>query len=147
MTRATVITDASYCQKTGSAGWAAWVRVDDRLEAIRRAGPIKQRPKTSTFAEVYAALNGLWLAIHHGATEVLLQTDCMTVIHLNSGQCKSPELVDLWNRSLARADMQAKVQTKHVKGHNLHRRKDARTWVNDWCDKQARVYMEKGRKQ
>lgn len=144
MSRATVITDASYCQQTGSAGWAAWVRIDGHFAAIKMSGQPKHPPVNSTFAEIYAALNGIWLAYHHGARDILIQSDCMTVIHLVAGRCKNQDMVKLWRDGMSLMPS-ANVAARHVKGHNYNKVKDARTYVNDWCDRQAYFQMEKGR--
>lgn len=142
---ATAITDASFCHQTRSAGWAAWIRIDGHHAAIKAAGQTKVKPLNSTFAEIYAALNGIWLAHHHGAEAVLIQTDCMTVVHLVNSRCKNVDMVRLW--ASGRALIPVAVKARHVKGHNLHKVKDARTFVNDWCDKQAYFHMEQGRDQ
>lgn len=142
MTRATVITDASFCATTGAGGWAAWVRLDTIKGPVKQSGCFHERQTSSTFAEVYAALNGIWIARALGATEILLQSDCMTVKHLRDGRCKSPGLVKAWTEALGREDMAGiKVSVRHVKGHNYHRTKDARTFVNDWCDRKAKEHM------
>lgn len=141
--KATVITDASFCHQTRAAGWAAWVSIDGHFAAIKMAGATKVKPLNSTFAEIYAALNGIWLAHQHGADTVLIQSDCMTVIHLVAGRCKNTEMVRLWTEAMALIPV--KLTARHVKGHNYGRVKDARTFVNDWCDKQAYFHMEKGR--
>lgn len=144
MLRATVLTDASYCDKTDSGGFAAWVRVDGIPDAMRYSGPLKSPVKSSTFAEVRAALIGIWYAARAGATHVLIQSDCMTIVHLTHGRCKNPDLVKLWLDAFARDDMRVMIVAKHVKGHgNI---KDARTWVNAWCDDAAKSHMYKERR-
>lgn len=140
--RATVITDASFCPNTKSGGWAAWVKGDGGI-VVKRSGALRLC-ENSTHAEVAAAANGCWLAAASGARELLLQSDCMAVIHILRGACKAPLLLETWRLLMAMPVMQGVVVTgRHVKGHG--RVKDARTWVNDWCDREARIYMEKGR--
>lgn len=145
MTRATVLTDASHCPHYDVGGFGAYIRVDGIKDAIRQSGPLVGPIGSSTFAEVRAALNGIWYAYQHGATHILLQTDCMTLIHLNNGQCKSARLVEMWQTAFDRPDMPelANISTRHVKGHGVI--KDARTWVNAWCDEVAKQHMKKER--
>lgn len=144
--RATVLTDASYDQRWKVGGWAAWVRSDGDQRPLTMSGVLKGPPiENSTYAEVMAALNGIWLARNHAhATHLLVQSDCMAVIHLIQGQMKSPGLLQLWATGLGRDDM-AGVQlvARHVKGHGQV--KDARTYVNAWCDEYARLHMQKAR--
>ena len=137
--RSTVITDASHCPKTGAAGFGAYIRIDGHPAPFQYSGPLKPPTHSSTFAEVRAALIGIWYAAKLGATDVLIQSDCMTIIHLANGRCKSAGLVALWREAMLRPDMQVRLEARHVKGHIAI--KDARSWVNDWCDKQAKKHM------
>ena len=145
MTRATVITDASHCPHYDVGGFGAYIRVDGRKDAIKETGPLQGPIGSSTYAEIRAALIGIWFAARAGATHVLLQTDCMTLIHLKHGHCKNPALVKLWRDAFLRDDMPDlnNVSTRHVKGHGII--KDARTWVNAWCDDAAKSHMKQER--
>lgn len=140
--KATVITDASYCQDSLAGGWAAWVKLDGG-GSVKRGGILPQ-PASSTEAEVMAAANGCYLAAREGATHILLQSDCMAVIHLVHGQTRSESLLRIWRSFLAYEAMQGvQITARHVKGHGrIH---DARTWVNDWCDRHAYQYMDQAR--
>ncbi len=60
-TWATVIADASYCPKTGAAGWAVWVRTDNH-PVVKKSGTFKVRPMKPSQAELWAAYNGLHIA-------------------------------------------------------------------------------------
>lgn len=137
--RATVITDASFCHETRASGWAAWIKLDGG-EAIKTGGRLTS-PINSTMAEVMAAGNGAWLAAKAGATHILLQSDCMAVIHCVKGQAQPGILKTLW-QELQEMPVMAGVfvDARHVKGHGrIH---DARTWVNDWCDRVAYQHMD-----
>lgn len=138
--RATVITDASF--RGGYGGWAGWLRIDGHPLPIKESGQLRSC-ENSTVAEVMAAANGVWLAAYYGATHILLQSDCMAVIHLTQRLTKSERLLGIWRELMDRPHMVGvHVTGRHVKGHGQI--KDARTWVNDWCDKNARRHMEKG---
>ena len=144
MTRATIITDASYCPKTGAAGWAAWVRIDGRADAVKRYAEFKQPVGCSRDAEMLAAVNGLWLAAQHGVTEALLQTDCLAVVHMLNGETKQKRLRNAFTRALAKAGvLQMRVSGRHVRGHTTVA--DARSYVNRWCDKHAKTAMVRQR--
>lgn len=144
--RATVITDASFDPETGAAGWAAWIRHNnDGGVPVTQSGKIRGRCQNSTEAEIKAAINGVFIAARCGATHVLLQSDCMSVIHLAKGTAKSPWMLDLWNEAMYSAPFAGLViRGKHVKGHGPIN--SARAYVNDWCDKYSRQHMRRGRK-
>lgn len=146
---ATVITDASYYRhpkkRRHCGGWAAYVRIDGVPAAVKGYGSIKPLDNlTSTLCEMYAAINGVWLAKRHGASQVLLRTDCQAVINAVSGVNLKVDLRDAWRRGLAEADIEdVTLLTRHVKGHS-----DLNTpasWANDWCDKHSRIGMRAAR--
>lgn len=143
--RATVITDASYDWNHRVGGWAAWIRYDGDRGPLCRSGVIKGRPPNSTHAEVMAALNGIWLATtFSGASSILLQTDCMAVLHLVDKTTRAPDLLKLWNEAFTLPALNGlTITARHVKGHG--RVHDARTYVNDWCDKYAKQHMREAR--
>jgi len=143
--RATVITDASFCPETKVAGWAGWIRIDGHPVPIKRMGKIKGPVNDATEAEVYAALNGIWVAVMSGATQVLIQSDCMSVINLVQRKALSVRLIKIWDEALARPEFATVgITAAHVKGHGLI--KDARTFVNAWCDTNARAAIGKGKR-
>lgn len=150
MIRATVLCDASFdkprSRRYGFGGWAAWIAIDGQAERVKGFGPIKADDLTnSTEAEVYAALNGIWLARRHGATHVLVRSDCTTVAELIEGKVRSPRLLSIWRRALARPDMQGVIlEARHVKGHGEITCRA--TFVNDWCDRHAKAAMRKQRR-
>lgn len=134
--KATVITDASFCPRTKAAGWAAWVRVDGRREPIKRYGAFKQPVLTSRDAEMLAAINGVFIAAKEGATRVLVQTDCLAVVHMFEGVTVQKSIKDAFTRAQAQAGIFGlRVSAKHVKGHTAD--PASRSWVNRWCDEQA----------
>jgi ribonuclease HI len=133
---ATVITDASYCHKTNRGGWAAWIRIDGRSEPIKKYGSFKRNLPNSTDAEKKAALNGMVIAKAYGADAILLQTDCLSVVHLIDGTTKKRKLIDEWTRYLASCGLLAMtIKGRHVKGHT--KKTEPRFFVNRWCDEKA----------
>ncbi len=142
--KATVITDASFCHDTKSAGWAAWVSYnkDGETRRIKKYGNFKRMPSGSGQAELWAALNGVALAAKAGAIDVLLQTDCMEVVTLlNTNKHKVYQAL-----MLVGIKETIKINTFHVKGHTGSSWKGARFWVNRWCDAQAGAAMRRQRK-
>jgi ribonuclease HI len=135
---ATVITDASFCHITKKAGWAAWIRVDGLREPIKAYGSFKRKVSTSINAEKMAAINGVYLAVKHGADAVLLQSDCLSVVHLIDGTTKKQSLKTEWDGLLRQAGVSGVLlSAKHVRGHT--KIDDARSYVNRWCDTHANI--------
>ena len=105
---------------------------------IKRYAAFKKDVDRSDLAEKKAAANGIWLAMKAGATVVLLQSDCMAVI---DGINKNKEW---WKRQRKLAGISGvHVKAKHVKGHT--ETEDARSYVNRWCDMNARAAMREAR--
>ena len=141
--RATVITDASFCQQQCVGGWAAWVAMDNGLK-IKQAGPLtRQAPANSIQAELMAVINGIWLAHTNGATYILVQSDCEGALHVLNGRSRSEALNKIWQAAMDRYGFFQTLETRHVKGHTTNG--DARSWVNRWCDMEARKYMKAAR--
>ena len=144
MTRATVITDASFCDKEQIGGWAAWVRIDGRAEPIKKYADFRVPVRNSREAEMFAAVNGIWLAAKYGATEVLVQTDCVAVVDMLNGATQKKSLKRDFAAAMQKAGVAAvKRSAKHVRGHTTV--SDARSYVNRWCDKMAKTAMRRQR--
>lgn len=138
MARATVIADASFCPMTRAGGWAVWINVNwanGNHRRIQQSGVFHTRAVNSTEAERWAAYNGIWIAYKVGARDILIQTDCLSVV---VGE-HSATFKKMWP--------DARIKWKHVKGHNLHNVQDRRTWVNNWCDKHAKRRMRAQRRE
>lgn len=152
--RATVITDASFAEHKGGiyTGWAAWVRLDRLPYPVKRSGVLRPEPfplRNSTHAELYAAINGVAIAHRHGASLVLLQTDCMGVVGVVDGSSREDSpLAVLWRDAMDHAGLSGgaggpRVKARHVKGHT--NKLDSRSYVNRWCDAEAKKHMRKAR--
>lgn len=139
--RATVITDASFCHQTKSGGWAAWVAYDIGPKG-QHSGMFRSRPENSGIAELQAALNGIWLAYQNGARDILIQTDCMSIVHAVNG---TGAYAKLYRLAKTGHFPQAKVRAKHVQGHTQVA--DARSWCNRWVDARAKYWMRRQREE
>lgn len=137
--KATVITDASWDSRTLAGGWAAWIRIDGADGPIKGSGPLLQSPEQADTAEIMAAINGMFLARKHGAGPILLQTDCLLVVTMVNQTARIKQL-RRWAEyaRIAGLDL-GSLTAKHVKGHT--RVDDARSYVNRWCDEQAKQHM------
>ena len=135
--RATVNVDASFCPRTRAAGWAAWISIDGGAK-IKWHGKFNRPPKTSSEAELWAIFNGIWLAANARVTDVLVQSDCRAaLLHLERDTAQTRFM-------RTKLPHPVTVRTKHVKAHTDT--SSPRTWVNDWCDKMAKIHMREQRK-
>lgn len=139
MIKATVISDASFDPHTKAAGWAAWVTIDGPIR-IKQYGLIKKVCHTSNDAEMYALLNGIAMAMHTQPEihTLWVQTDCAAVLH--SIELGRRNFYDLYETLEKRPHV---LIPRHVKGHT--NTKDARSFVNRWCDEHAGKVMRKER--
>lgn len=160
----TIFADASFCPKTGAAGWGAWAIRDGWGKGRLMGGPFRRTIRNSTEAEIC----GLASAIHDldradalGEVEAfILQCDNVaapgTIFHRvpwarwakscdardvaahfrkSKLQGVEAEAVDaVKNLTLGRA-----VWLRHVKGHVSG---TGRNWVNQQCDDEARRHMQ-----
>jgi ribonuclease HI len=139
MLKATVISDASFCAQTKAAGRAFWITIDGG-ERIKKSGKFKTTPKNPSQAELWAALNGLAIALSRNCEFVLLQTDCLQVVKLLKDK-NSKYLKEI----VTNISHDFQIATKHVKGHSVVQ--DKRSYVNRWCDKQAKIHMMEQREE
>lgn len=134
--RATVITDASFCPDTKAGGWAVWIAGDIGAR-IKQSGPFKTNPPSSNDAEIMAAINGCAIAYRAGARTILIQSDCKGVQDaILKGKA-------IWKAAKTLHFPDAHIQYRHVKGHTNN--PAARSWVNRWCDEQAKKHMKEAR--
>lgn len=139
--RATVICDASFCSRTKAGGWAAWIAYDGGTKG-RHSGKFRSRPSNSGTAELQAVLNGIWIAYQNGARDILVQTDCMAIVHAVKGGSVYGKIFVAAKRDHFPL---AAVRAKHVRGHTDVA--DSRSWCNRWADKEAKKHMREQRKE
>lgn len=163
----TIFADASYCVKTKSAGWGAWLKRTGHLS--RTAGsPVRQKVLRSTGAEIIAIVNSIFAARAAGLLfnedVVMVQSDCVQALGMvlahspgsSTRQHKDGSVVTpcRW-KSMTKEDraaiivlnsivseMSLQLIVRHVAGHKSG---DGRQWVNRTCDKIAKAHMRKAR--
>lgn len=145
----TIITDASFCHKTGAGGWAAWAVQNHHR--VQTGGQFKQPLNNSTEAEVGALVKGLHRALGHfhdgRKVHILIQSDCCGALRwFDTPKLDSPAMQAFHQ---AYQEMQQQCQftlvTRHVKGHST--KVGARYYVNQWCDTLAGKHMRNMRKE
>lgn len=146
----TIFADASFCHETKAAGWGCWIKNDVRSATYE--GVFQVTLDQAREAELCALVNAVHKAVvmtHAPPGSLLvLQTDCMSAIHLLTGRRKeaSISLVEkaAWRkfRELVEAN-DLDWRLKHVRGHQGG--KNARSWVNEKCDSLAKAAMRRAR--
>lgn len=140
----TLYADASYAK--GIGGGAYWAKADGATDC--GMFPIfdsKDSGEAETVTVLHAALLTLegpqFALIRYNALLVIV-CDCMSVKHYMEGERRiydrNPTIKSLRARLDAMtARLGIRVKVNHVKAHTG--RKDRRSWVNDWCDRNAKA--------
>lgn len=140
----TINTDASfYPDNGGIAAWACWIKSSHYL--IKESGlfPDGTAPNSSV-AEVLAVEQALLMLDRLIAEEPFLQdqkilvffnTDSLFTVQALNGNVRKVRYRDTIERVRAMAN-RYQINPRHVKGHS--RGEDARSWVNNWCDRESR---------
>lgn len=128
----TVLTDASWCPDSRAAGWAAWLVCDGNR--YKQYGAFKAKCQNAGEAEIKAILNGLSLAKKHfDPVHYHVVSDCQHALRT------LPIATNQWGAKLREIVGSARVTFAHVKAHNGT--PDKRSYVNAWCDRNARKAM------
>lgn len=133
----TINTDASF--KEGIGAYAFWIKCDHFT--LKRSGYFRERVKDPTIAEAQCIANAI-AAITDKAENlefdyVVINTDSKGAISgIKSGSKEIYKFINLLINQLKARVGCKKVSLRHVKAHSG--KKDARSWVNDWCDKECK---------
>lgn len=138
----TINTDASFYPDQKIGGYAIWIA--SNKGRIKYAAGFKDTLHSPHDAEFKAIINALYLLKKQKweITEIYINTDSQTVIDTveNKGTFKrlpqyGKDNYDSYTKIINELGVKH-VSFRHVKGH-LHT-KNARHWVNDWLDKEAK---------
>lgn len=147
-TTITINTDASWDQKTRVGGYAYWI-VCDAFKS-NGSGVFKSRPANPTDAELMAIGNAIvsllnmptdefptckWLVLNTDSTSAKKRIGTRT-------DATAKRVAELWD-SLVEKSCATRHEIRHVKAHSG--KDDARSWVNEWCDGQAKAKMREAR--
>ena len=126
----TVFADASFCHKTRSTGYACWIKHGSNGKTERFSG-ITKKLSNSTEAEYHALVMALSYIDNFIDTEnkiLSIQSDCIPAL----------DKLRLSFTNYLTEDYEL-VTFKHVKGHQNSI--NARSAVNEWCDRVAKEKM------
>lgn len=134
----TVLTDASWCPHEKVAGWACWIVCNG--ERFKKYDAFYEKVESAREAEIKAIINGVFIAKRVFAPEAYhIVSDCMDAMRALQGQSSDKQ----WQDKLTSIIGSARISFKHVKAHSSTN--DKRTYVNNWCDFQAKMSMRRMR--
>jgi ribonuclease HI len=145
----TVFADASFCPKSKASGIAFWCRDDNNI--LQHSQGIMWDVESNGEAELVALCSAIDFALRHLESEpgyiLVAQSDCLEAIEKLDGD-KGSNLNQVAFIAMALSELKRRgviLRTKHVKGHTG--KEDARSYVNRWCDHNARKQMRHQRNQ
>jgi len=144
----TINTDASFNTQLKIGGYAFYIVCD--LFKIQKGGKFKTQPAHPTYAEMMCIGNAIatllaqkelpecnWIIINSDSTSAMSM--------IKSRKSELGEKIFVLLQLLKTRTQTKKVEFRHVKAHNG--KPDSRSWVNDWCDKEAKKWMKKAVKE
>lgn len=140
----TVNTDAGFSVHHKKGSYAFWI-VSNRFK-ILKSGLFKYPVGNPMECEMKAIYNALWILKTEdlkSVSKIIINTDCIPAITAFSKQSVKE---NRWYKPLVKkyrklAKTLPKIEFRHVKAHTTN--KDARSYVNNWCDTQAREQLSK----
>jgi ribonuclease HI len=151
----TINTDASYCHHTGAGGFACWIVCD--IGRLKYSGVLKNA-NSAIDAELMAIANAVYLLskskFNNGKIDnIFINTDCKPAIEKigckkdhKIGRYIAKRLKKIYRENQAnKISNNPRTKIKHVKAHTNNT--DSRSWVNNWCDVEAKTQMKIERRQ
>lgn len=143
----TINTDASYSPISKRAAYAFWI-VSNNF-TIKKSGLFRELCQKPEEAELKSILNAIFMVKEQTElSKIIINTDCLNAIHILTLDNKSIQKYKLtWGKYYYKMYLKYtkrksfKVEFRHVKAHNDT--DTSRTWVNNWCDKQAKTELRK----
>lgn len=143
----TINTDASYHVQKKVGGYAFYIVCD--LFKIQKGGMFKKHPKNPQEAEMMCMAN----ALHTLLSQKELPETKLIVINSDAlysfekiglkkggvGQKVAQILKQVRKATALNGSVYPEYDFRHVKAHNGT--PDARSWVNNWCDVEAKKWM------
>ncbi len=142
----TVTTDAAFHTKHKVGAYAFWITSD--LGRLKAHGVLK-KTKSSCDSEIQCILNALHYmgkaVVDRNISRIIINTDSMNAIHVFEGNKDAIKRYRLkWAehyKHIFQKLVSVPVELRHVKAHKST--SDARSYVNDWCDKKAKESLWK----
>jgi ribonuclease HI len=144
----TINTDASFHPEKKVGGYAFYIVCD--LFKIQKGGMFKTQPKTAMEAEMMCMANALHTLLSQkelpSTKWIIINSDCLFSFEKIKRKSQSDigrRVAEILRKVRIRMSymglIKPEFEFRHVKAHNGTN--DARSWVNDWCDKEAKKWM------
>lgn len=148
----TINVDASFHPQEKVGGYAFWIVCSKFV--IKKGGMFKTNPKNSTEAELMGIANAAYTLLKTPDLPycrlVVVNNDCLNA-HEKIGQKSNnkigKETANIFKQIrgvLYYPGAQTKIHLRHVKAHSGI--DDKRSYVNEWCDKEAKKWMREALK-
>ena len=146
----TINTDASFHPQKKIGGYAFYIVCD--LFKMQKGGMFKVQPKTPMEAEMMCIGNALFTLLAQkelpSAKLIVINSDCLFCFEKIKRKSKDRigrQVAEILRKvrvkTSFRGEIMSKFEFRHVKAHNGT--PDARSFANDWCDKEAKKWMRK----
>lgn len=149
----TVNTDASFHPVHKVGGYAFYIICD--LFKIQKGGKFKVQPKNAQEAEMMCMANALYALLTQkelpSTNWIVINSDCLFAFEKigrkkeGIGKTIADILRKVREQTSVKGVIYPKFEFRHVKAHNGS--PDARSWVNEWCDKEAKKWMRESIKE
>lgn len=138
----TINTDASHCGQTLAGGYAFWAVCDKFV--YKKGDILKDTSKNSTEAETKAIANALSLILKRDDLPklnfIIINTDSKnSITNINGRKNPIAKTAAEYLDRLVVATSAQNIELRHVKAHTGA--KNARSKVNEWCDREAKKFM------
>lgn len=139
----TINTDASFNHVKKVGGYAFYIVCD--LFKIQKSGMFKACPKNAMEAEMMCMANALHTLLAQKELPptkwIIINSDCLYSFPkiTRKSEDKIGRKVAEMLRGVRQRMSMPQYEFRHVKAHNGT--PDARSWVNNWCDKEAKKWM------
>lgn len=153
----TINTDASFHPQLKYGAYAFWAISNDFK--ITKSGLFKSKCTNSHDAEARCIVNALKVVLlaHKGISKVIINTDSVNSIfiftndkenirkYLGTSQKMIKTVRNAYHDVLNQTKNKVIIEFRHVKAHSGIN--DKRSYVNEWCDLQAKIQLRKKIKQ
>lgn len=144
----TINTDASFHPQKKVGGYAFYIICD--TFRIQKGGMFKSNPKTPMEAEMMCMANALFTLLSQKELPttkwIIINSDCLFSFEKIGRKKKNTigkQVAEILRKvrlkTSYRNAIMPKFEFRHVKAHNGT--DDARSFINNWCDKEAKKWM------
>jgi ribonuclease HI len=150
----TINTDASFSQETKQGAYAFWAVCNEFK--VTKCGIFKNLCITPDDAEMKCIINDLKVVLmgHINIHKIIVNTDSLNAIavfmgdkehirkfsRLRNNIKKYGHIQELYKQILSETKNKVTIEFRHVKAHTS--KNDARSFINDWCDKNAKMQLK-----